>query len=35
MFHPNHFDDTLQFHMQLVVNDKGGKPGPQPSSSDI
>ena len=22
MFHPNHFDDTLQFHMQLVVNDK-------------
>ena len=22
MFHPNHFDDTLQFHMQLIVNDK-------------
>ena len=22
MFHPNHYDDTLQFHMQLVVNDK-------------
>ena len=22
MFHPNHYDDTLQFHMQLIVNDK-------------
>ena len=22
MFHPNHFDYTLQFHMQLIVNDK-------------
>ena len=22
MFHPNHFDNTLQFHMQLIVNDK-------------
>ena len=22
MFHPNHFDKTLQFHMQLIVNDK-------------
>ena len=31
----NHREDTLQFLMQLVVNDKGGKPGPQPSSSDI
>jgi head-tail adaptor len=35
MFHPNHYDDTLQFHMQLVVNDKNGKPAPSPSSSDI
>ena len=31
----NHRENTLQFLMQLVVNDKGGKPGPQPSSSDI
>jgi hypothetical protein len=22
MFHANKFDDTLQFHMQLIVNDK-------------
>ena len=22
MFHPNHYDNTLQFHMQLIVNDK-------------
>ena len=35
MFHPNHYDNTLQFHMQLVVNDKNGKPAPTPSSSDI
>ena len=21
MFHPNHFDNTLQFHMQLIVNE--------------
>ena len=21
MFHPNHYDDTLQFHMQLIVNE--------------
>ena len=21
-FHPNRLDDTLQFHMQLIVNDK-------------
>ena len=21
MFHPNHFDKTLQFHMQLIVNE--------------
>ena len=34
-FNANHYEDTLQFLMQLVVNDKGGKPGPQPSSSDI
>ena len=35
MFHPNHYDDTLQFHMQLIVNDKNGKPAPSPSLSDI
>ena len=21
MFHPNHYDDTLQFHMHLIVNE--------------
>ena len=34
-FNVNHYENTLQFLMQLVVNDKGGKPAPQPSSSDI
>ena len=29
----NHRENTLQFLMQLVVNDKGGKPSP--SSSEI
>ena len=31
----NHRENTLQFLMQLVVNDKNGKPAPSPSSSDI
>jgi head-tail adaptor len=34
-FNANHYEDTLQFLMQLVVNDKNGKPAPTPSSSDI
>lgn len=34
-FNANHYENTLQFLMQLVVNDKNGKPAPQPSSSDI
>ena len=31
----NHRENTLQFLMQLVVNDKNGKPAPTPSSIDI
>jgi len=34
-FNANHYEDTLQFLMQLIVNDKNGKPAPTPSSSDI
>ena len=34
-FNANHYDNTLQFLMQLIVNDKNGKPAPTPSSSDI
>ena len=34
-FNGHYRENTLQFLMQLVVNDKGGKPGPQPSSSEI
>jgi head-tail adaptor len=34
-FNANRYENTLQFLMQLVVNDKNGKPAPQPSSSDI
>ena len=34
-FNANHYENTLQFLMQLVVNDKNGKPTPTPSSSDI
>ena len=34
-FNANHYENTLQFLMQLVVNDKNGKPAPTPSSSDI
>ena len=34
-FNGHYRENTLQFLMQLVVNDKNGKPGPQPSSSDI
>jgi head-tail adaptor len=34
-FNANHYENTLQFLMQLIVNDKNGKPAPTPSSSDI
>ena len=38
-FNANHYDNTLQFLMQLIVNDKSAtpapKPTPTPSSSDI
>ena len=34
-FNVNHYENTLQFLMQLIVNDKNGKPAPTPSSSDI
>ena len=34
-FNGHYRENTLQFLMQLVVNDKNGKPVPQPSSSDI
>jgi hypothetical protein len=34
-FNGHYRENTLQFLMQLVVNDKNGKPTPQPSSSEI
>lgn len=34
-FNPHYRKNTLQFLMQLVVNDKNGKPSPTPSSSEI
>ena len=34
-FNGHYRENTLQFLMQLVVNDKNGKPAPTPSSSDI
>ena len=34
-FNGHYRENTLQFLMQLVVNDKNGKPAPSPSSSDI
>ena len=38
-FNANHYEDTLQFLMQLIVNDKSATPAPspkpKPSSSDI
>ena len=34
-FNPHYRKNTLQFLMQLVVNDKNGKPSPTPSMSDI
>ena len=38
-FNANHYDNTLQFLMQLIVNDKSATPTPsqkpKPSSSDI
>ena len=34
-FNPHYRKNTLQFLMQLVVNDKNGKPSPTPSLSDI
>ena len=34
-FNGHYRENTLQFLMQLVVNDKNGKPTPTPSSSDI
>lgn len=34
-FNEHYRENTLQFLMQLVVNDKNGKPTPQPSSSEI
>ena len=34
-FNPHYRKNTLQFLMQLVVNDKNGKPSPTPSSGEI
>lgn len=34
-FNPHYRKNILQFLMQLVVNDKNGKPSPTPSMSDI
>jgi len=34
-FNANRREDTLQFLMQLIVNDKQPKPAPAPSMSDI
>ena len=34
-FNPNRREDTLQFNMQLIVNDKPVAPAPTPSSSEI
>ena len=34
-FNPHYRKNTIQFLMQLVVNDKNGKPSPTPSSSEI